>query len=130
MLDSTNPVNRARLQVNIDGRKLHRIISRLSAPRRALMAYEAEVGAVIISGLGRQQAARLFRVARGYIATVARLDAETRERLRVQPHLLTEFHHKRELSDATIDAFVARVGGDRVFAALDRATAPLPLAAE
>jgi hypothetical protein len=117
------PVEELRQPVKIDARKLRRI-HRMPAARRAFWAYDLETETVTISRLRRAQSTSLTKASRGYVSTIASLDAATRERVRVNPFLLTHFHNQRELTDAADDAFVARVGAQRLWAAFDRLTAP------
>ena len=130
MLDSTHPVSPTPAQVNLDGRKLGRLLRCMTAPRRALLAYQVETGAVTVQGLPRAQSARLCRVARGYVGTVAKLDPATREKVRAAPFLLTGIHQKRIMSDSGVDALVDKIGLERVLASLDRLTTPKAVAAE
>jgi hypothetical protein len=113
------------MEVKVDfGGTLRRRFGKMSPAARALLACEAESGNAALSGLTRRQSSRLFQVSHGYVATVSRLSGVERDRLRVNPSLLTQFHNKREPTDSDVDAFIARAGADQVLAALDRLTAP------
>jgi hypothetical protein len=99
------------------------------------MACEAEAGSLAFTDLSRAQSSKLLEVSHGYITTVAGLSDDERALLRAQPWLLALKHkhnrRQREVSNADIDAFISRATPERIFAALDRLTAPqVPLAAE
>jgi hypothetical protein len=117
----------------LKGRRLHNRLKRIPLAHRALMACEAEAGSLAFTDLSRAQSSKLLEVSHGYITTVAGLSDDERALLRAQPWLLALKHNRcqREVSNADIDAFISRATPERIFAALDRLTAPqVPLAAE
>jgi hypothetical protein len=115
----------------VEGRRLARQLSKMSASRKALLAHEIETGTVSISKLSRRQTSRLLKVATGYIATVSRVGDAERERLKHNPYLLTAWHNRRPLTDADVDRLLDRIGLERALDAIDRLTAPeVPIAAE
>jgi hypothetical protein len=123
-------VDNSRPPVKIDAKKLRRI-RKMPAVIRAFHAYDLEIGKSTLSGLSRAQSTSLTKASSGLVSTVASLDAATRERVRANPFLLAAYHNKRGLTDDAVDAFVAKAGIERVWDALDRATAPkVALAAE
>src|SRR5215831_9018781 len=110
----------------ITGRRLGRLLRQASARDRALLAHELEQGALHLLSPTRAQAAILTHASLGYIGTVSRLTTEERRQLARGQFSLSRAHHnhQRTVTDAAIDRIIARLGLERVMAALDRATAP------
>jgi hypothetical protein len=110
----------------LTGRRFNYLIRR-GAPRdRALIARDLEQGTLQIFGLTRAQAVALAKISSGYITTVNRLsNAERLQLARGELELSPLHKRRRDLStDAQIDRLIARLGSERVMAALDRLTAP------
>jgi hypothetical protein len=109
---------------DINGRKLSRRLKRglISPTFRALLARDLETGAVRLHNLTRRQACRIMQVSVGYVTTVARTDPENRKKLEVGQVSLAALHTTP--TDRQLDRLNARVGADRVMAALDRYTRP------
>jgi hypothetical protein len=117
--------------VNLNGANLGRRLRHMTQVERAFLAYDIASGAVIVNRLGQERAAKLCDAARGYVETIAHLTPEERARARFSPGALARFHHRRhELTDAAVGRLLAHIGLDRALAAIDRATAPAPIAAE
>jgi hypothetical protein len=88
LVDNSHP------PVKIDARKLRRIL-KMPAAIRAFQAYDLEIGKATISGLSRAQSTSLCKASRGFVSTVASLDALRRERVRANPFLLAGLHNKK-----------------------------------
>jgi hypothetical protein len=101
--------------VNISGAELACRLPHLSAYDRSLLAYEIASGELVFHKPTKSQIARLLGVTERSIAAVARS---------------ARGHAPRKLSDAALARLIARVGPQRIFDALDRATAPTATAAE
>jgi hypothetical protein len=95
----------------IFGGKLARQLPRLNAETRAYLAHLLVTGQAVLRDPTRSQMARVFGVTEGMIATFA---------LGKTPAPMT---------DAAVERLIARVGADRILAALDRITAPAAAAA-
>jgi hypothetical protein len=81
-------------------------------------------------GWSAKRAAGLFCVNRTYVALAHRLSEADRLRLIKGEISLSELANgRRHLTDAKVDRIVARIGLERILAALDRATRPTVLAA-
>jgi hypothetical protein len=109
---------------DVSGRQLARRLKRgLSAAFRALLAHEMQAGAVCIHHLSRRQAVALTSASWGYVSTIAKMTPDEREQLG-DGRLSLSAVHNRAPTDADVDRIVAKLGAERVLAALDRATAP------
>lgn len=107
---------------NINGRKLSRRLKKgLSPAFRALLAHELETGAVL-HDLTRRQACKLLQVSPSYVATLAKIDPEQRAMIARGQLSLSAIHNK--LTDTDIDRIVAKLGAERIMAAIDRYTQP------
>jgi hypothetical protein len=120
-------VEESRQPVKIQGRRLHHMLRGMPAANRAIVAFAAMSGEVTIDRLSRAQAARLLKVAAGYVATVSRISDVDREYLKRNPFLLAAWHNHRPLTDADVDHLLGRIGLERALAAIDRLTAPTAL---
>lgn len=112
---------------DINGHKLARALKNknISPAHRALLAHNLEIGAAYLHHLTRQQSLALTDASGGYVASVANLTPEEREQVNTGKLSLSVVHNrKREPTDAQLDRLVARIGADRVMAALDRLPAP------
>jgi hypothetical protein len=115
---------------SIDGRQLSRRLKNLSPAKRALLALDLERGGLHHST--RPQSAKLAQVSRSYIATVSRASDEERKRLANGCTSLSSIHNqyrRRPVTDADVERIVKKIGVSRVFAALDKLTAPQHLEA-
>jgi hypothetical protein len=111
---------------HIVGKKLARRVRKgLSATHRALLAYELEIGASAVQGFPRREACRLTGASLGYVATLAKATAAEVEAVKKGKLSLSALHNKPP-TDAQVDATIIKLGIERVFAAIDRLTAPIP----
>jgi hypothetical protein len=105
----------------------HKLATRLRAGMsptfRALLAHEFESGACWLHSLTRRQACALTGASIGYVHTLAHATEQEREAVKRGVLSLSDIHN-RPPSDAAIDRVIARLGPDRVLAALDRLTMP------
>jgi hypothetical protein len=86
-------------------------------------------GEIALTGMGLKLAAQLCGASLGYVETLSRLSPDDLARVPAHPWMLAQLHQRgREMSDADIDKLVAHVGAGRLMEALDRATAPAPVA--
>lgn len=109
---------------DISGRKLRaRLRKGLNPTHRALLAHELETGTVRLYPLPRRQACMLTGASVGYVATLSRLTSLDRELVKRGLLSLSALHNKPP-TDADIDRLVAKLGADRIMAALDRWTRP------
>jgi hypothetical protein len=123
---SVNFTSADRAVRTISGRRLNRLVRYASARDRALLALELEQGEVHLLSPTRAQVAALTHASLGYIGTVSRLTADERIQLARGQSSLSRLHnsHRYIATDAAIDRIVAKLGAERIMAALDRATAP------
>jgi ethanolamine ammonia-lyase large subunit len=118
---------------DINLHKLNRKVRRgLSPTHAALLAYELETGTLRLYGLPRHEACRHTHASASYVATIARATAEERAALKRGEIALGQLHNKPKAppSDAEVDRIIAKIGPDRIMAALDRYTQPHLMAAE
>jgi hypothetical protein len=96
--------------------------SRLSIERRAILA----AGVVERSKLSAQKVGDLFCVNERYISAVRRLSEADRSRLLRGEITLSDLCNgpRKPPSDEKIDRIVAKLGAERVLAAIDRLTQP------
>jgi hypothetical protein len=114
----------------INGRELAHRLRLLSPAKRALLAHDLQHGSLY--NLTRPQAAAVARVSISYVASLRHISADERERLQCGAITLSALHNKyrRPLSDADVERVVKRIGVGRVFAVIDKLTAPMMQAAE
>ena len=110
---------------DVNGRKLANAIKAgtLKPDFAAWLAYRLQIGEVLLHHLTARQARQVTG------ATCADLAAERRKNRRVNGNGCRVLY-RRNPSDTDIDTIVARLGADRVLAALDRITTPTLSAAE
>jgi hypothetical protein len=110
----------------ITGRRLSRLIKQASAADRALLAHKLEQGEVLLVRPTRAQATMLAHASPSYVGTIGRLTADERLQLARGELSLSRLHnnHRYVATDTAIDRIVAKLGAERVMAALDRMTAP------
>lgn len=110
---------------HVRGRTLARRLRGMTPAEKALAAYEATTGGVVIQELSRRQAARLFGASYGYVAAVGDLTPNERDHLRNGAvSLLSEAHRRRSRSqtDAAFERFVATIGINRAWSLFERLT--------
>jgi hypothetical protein len=106
----------------INGREFDRLVRRATASQRGSLAVELEEGQIEITRLTRRQALFLAKASFGYENTARKLSADQFDLVRKGALSLSAAHNKP--NDAQIERFIQRAGEDRVFAALDKMTAP------
>jgi hypothetical protein len=92
----------------------------LSVERRAVVA----ASLVKDHGWAAKQAAGLFCVNTHYLSLARNLSEADRLRLMRGDISLSQLANRRQVTDAKVDRIVARIGSERIMAALDRATRP------
>ena len=120
--------------VNVEERltwpRLARRLAKASATAAALIDYDLRTGAIVIVGGLAELTRSITNVPRGYQCTLAGLLPHERARLRSGWASISEYHNSRTVTDRKIERFISKAGFDRVFAVLDRQTAPQAIAAE
>jgi hypothetical protein len=105
--------------------QLARRLAEANATEAALIDHDLRTGAiVIVGGLPTGLTRSFTHVPRGYQCTLAGLLPHERARLRSGWASISEYHNSRTLTDRKIERFITKAGLDRVFAVLDRQTAP------
>jgi len=123
--DTTAPI-----APSIDGRQLNWRLKRLSPARRALIAHALEHGSLHLQNPTRKQAAALARVSTCYVGALNRASFEERRALEQGRLSLSALQHRRRpVTDADVEKIVKKIGVGRVFAVIDRLTAPQHLEA-
>ena len=105
--------------VNAGGRKARRMST---ATQRAIRAFKLTLGIVTAT---RREAIRAAGASFGYVNTFTNATDIERDRVRSGTLSLSRLHNsKHGISDREVDRLVARVGADKILAALDRYTSP------
>jgi hypothetical protein len=99
--------------VKYSGVELAHQLPYLSAGARRLLACKLAAGEAVLDKPTRSQAALLLGVSASSVAAIAR----SRGSRATRPN--------KPMSDAAVQRLVARIGPQRIFDALDRATAPV-----
>ena len=116
---------------NFDGRYLSRRLKKLDIAKRALLARDLERGVVHLKNLTRAQAVAIARVPSSYVGTVQHASDEDLGRLACGSLTMSALHHRRRpVTDADVERIVKKIGVSRVFAVIDRLTAPVLQTAE
>ena len=105
------------------GRQLADIARHATPGQRAVLSHMLRTGKIALTNCTFVQALALSRASWAYAVAAHGLDDHERQLVWFERALITDFLH-RTPSDADIDRVIARLGQDRVWAALDRATAP------
>jgi hypothetical protein len=111
------------IPTTISGRWFSRHRKDFSPTELALLAHDIEMGKKMWADHTRAQALALTKASAGYTASVAKLTPGERKQVEQGQLLLSKLHNK-QMSDTALDRFIARVGADRVMAAIDRYTQP------
>jgi hypothetical protein len=108
----------------VSGRKLAHELKGASAAAAALASADAQTGRLVITPLPPRWANRMF-------GANPRLSKAARELVPLERAAVRrgQLDLTRPVSDAAIDKVVAKLGPDRVLAALDRITKPVVMAA-
>ncbi len=108
---------------NVEGRNLRRILKRLSASERALLAADLETGAIHLDKLSRAQSTALLEVAGSYVESARKASPDERRQIAAGRIGLSRLHnrHRHEpTSDAQIERLFVKLGPERVSRVLDR----------
>ncbi len=106
--------------------KTHKVLLATCATFRALDAADM----VDRDGITIRQAIRKTGASLGYTITSLRLSPEQREAVRRGEASLSAFHADPPITNKMIDAFITKVGLERVWQRLDYLTMPTLIAAE
>jgi hypothetical protein len=109
--------------VHMTGRKFDRLVQTATPSKRALLADDLRAGRIVLNSLTTRQANAVARANHNYASIVRRLTAAEKHGVDHEHYRLCKFA-KVPATDELVDRVVARLGVARVFAALDRATAP------
>jgi hypothetical protein len=126
-----NAVLAVKVEQRLTRLQLARRLAEANATEAALIDFDLRTGAiVIVGGLPAELTRSFTNVPRGYQCTLAGLLPHERARLRSGWASISEYHNSRTVTDRKIERFISKAGFDRVFAVLDRQTAPQAIAAE
>ncbi|MCP1765149.1 hypothetical protein [Bradyrhizobium japonicum] len=125
LYDATSGGATAPTVLSIEGRKLSRRVSKLDAANRALLAHSLERGSLHLLNPTRKQAAALARVSACYVGALNRASSDERRALEQGALSLSALQHRRRpMTDDDVERVVKRFGISRIFAVIDRLTAP------
>ena len=115
-------IQNAKQQV-YQGRQFADIVRHTTPGQRAVLSHMLRTGTITLADYTLVQALALSKASWAYAVAAHGLDDHERQLVWFGRALIADFIH-RTPSDADVDRVIARLGQERVWAALDRATAP------